>query len=276
MHVLPLIVRPCAWLLEPDLARLQARPTDGRPLSIGSDSQIDSDLAMFVYELAAKIDELSGSVVAKEANRHDGYRASWPNPRRQGSAVSDDFEAKSETVSSPALANLPPEWAGFYKNDRAIRLVITEANPSTFRARMEYPNEGTVTTVEGKIVLDAADTEVYWAKLQPRAGYMRVSIPRGRLCTHVYRPHQLRWRILGRCCRSKDARSVVPRHSSGWQVRTAIGQHEDKPKNTLRNAAQLHAEAVAARLRGTTHSAFVQCRRRGVTPAASRSRRTPR
>jgi hypothetical protein len=55
MDVLPLIVRPCAWHLEEDLAKLQARPTDGRPLSTGTDAQIDSDLSSFTYELAEKI-----------------------------------------------------------------------------------------------------------------------------------------------------------------------------------------------------------------------------
>src|SRR4051794_18392681 len=37
MDILPLILRPCAWQLETDLARLQARPELGRALSSGND-----------------------------------------------------------------------------------------------------------------------------------------------------------------------------------------------------------------------------------------------
>lgn len=55
MELLPLVVRPCAWRLEESLARLQARPTNGRALSLGSESQADSDLSAFVYELAARV-----------------------------------------------------------------------------------------------------------------------------------------------------------------------------------------------------------------------------
>jgi hypothetical protein len=45
MEILPLIVRPCAWRLETELERLQARPDLGRALSSGSDYQVDLDLA---------------------------------------------------------------------------------------------------------------------------------------------------------------------------------------------------------------------------------------
>lgn len=55
MDVLPLIVSPSAWRLEKELARLQARPTDGRALSLRSESQIDEELASFTYELAARV-----------------------------------------------------------------------------------------------------------------------------------------------------------------------------------------------------------------------------
>src|ERR1700733_11862884 len=55
MEVLPLIVRPCAWRLLNELARLQACPKGGRALSIGNEGQINSDLSDFAYELAKQI-----------------------------------------------------------------------------------------------------------------------------------------------------------------------------------------------------------------------------
>jgi hypothetical protein len=51
VRVIPLIVRPCAWQVVPWLRRLQARPRDGRPLSAGSESQVDADLAALAVEL---------------------------------------------------------------------------------------------------------------------------------------------------------------------------------------------------------------------------------
>jgi hypothetical protein len=61
-----LIVRPCAWQLEAFLAKLQARPREGRPPSLGSESRIDMDLSSFVIELANKVG-VSRSVVAAGA-----------------------------------------------------------------------------------------------------------------------------------------------------------------------------------------------------------------
>ena len=35
MQILPLITKPCAWRMAPELAALQARPADGRPFRRG-------------------------------------------------------------------------------------------------------------------------------------------------------------------------------------------------------------------------------------------------
>jgi hypothetical protein len=48
MMILPLIARPCAWRIAPELAELQARPEGGRALALGADAEIDLDLAEFV------------------------------------------------------------------------------------------------------------------------------------------------------------------------------------------------------------------------------------
>ena len=74
IDILPLIVRPCAWRLEDDLAQLQARPAAGRALSLGSQSQVDSDLSAVVYELAARIGQ------SPAAGSHPGRHHHHPMP----------------------------------------------------------------------------------------------------------------------------------------------------------------------------------------------------
>ena len=57
LQIFPLIVKPCPWQLVPWLAPLQARPTDGRPLSAGSDYQIEADLAAVAVEVHALLEK---------------------------------------------------------------------------------------------------------------------------------------------------------------------------------------------------------------------------
>ena len=52
VRIFPVIVKPCAWKQVSWLSRLQLRPKDGRPLSGGSDYQIDADLAAIAEEIA--------------------------------------------------------------------------------------------------------------------------------------------------------------------------------------------------------------------------------
>src|SRR5438309_9272123 len=85
MDILPLILRPCAWQIETDLARLQARPELGRALSSGNDYQIDLDLSLFTYELAAKIGsmETAQAIEAKELLQAHGGLAGEAQTRRR-------------------------------------------------------------------------------------------------------------------------------------------------------------------------------------------------
>ncbi len=53
LRVIPLITRPCAWQVVKVLQGLQARPRDGRPLSGGTEHQIDADLANLALEINA-------------------------------------------------------------------------------------------------------------------------------------------------------------------------------------------------------------------------------
>jgi tetratricopeptide (TPR) repeat protein len=55
VRVLPVIAKPCAWQHVPWLARMELRPKDARPLSGGTEHQIDTDLAAVANEIAAII-----------------------------------------------------------------------------------------------------------------------------------------------------------------------------------------------------------------------------
>lgn len=135
MNVLPLVTRPCAWKLEEDLARLQARPANGRPLSLGSESQVDLDLSGLIYELAAQIGK---------------------SPAAFGPSDADAI-----TVA----ADLPGEWTGHYNGTRPIRLLVHEVNNFDFRGRIEYPGEGTATNMEGTIYEQWSSNDRFWAQI---------------------------------------------------------------------------------------------------------------
>jgi hypothetical protein len=52
LRVIPLIVRPCAWQQVEWLSSIQVRPKDGRPLSGGSEHQVEEELAALASEVA--------------------------------------------------------------------------------------------------------------------------------------------------------------------------------------------------------------------------------
>ncbi len=51
VRIFPLVVEPCAWQAVKWLRAMNLRPTDGRPLSAGSENQIDADLAALTSEI---------------------------------------------------------------------------------------------------------------------------------------------------------------------------------------------------------------------------------
>lgn len=143
MDLLPLIARPCAWRLEGALAQLQSRPTDDRALSQGSESQIDSDLSTFAYELAARV----------------------------GSPPILIPPARSETpplgLTLPAreIVNLVGEWHGKYDGTRPLQLTIQEKSGNRFKGRMLYPEEKTVTVIGGTIHEDWSADDSIWSQI---------------------------------------------------------------------------------------------------------------
>jgi hypothetical protein len=136
MSVLPLIARPCAWKLEVELARLQAHPLDGRPLSLGSDGQVDLNLSEFVYELAAQIGR---------------------SPAALGLV---GFEVAAGDVNV-----LVGEWSGRYNGARSIRLLIREVNGRDFSGKLEYLDESRVTNVEGTVHERWSSSDRLWAQI---------------------------------------------------------------------------------------------------------------
>jgi hypothetical protein len=59
MLILPLIARPAAWKLVPWLSQVQVRPKFGKPLSMGTDNEIDADLTNFTYEVASLLNRFT-------------------------------------------------------------------------------------------------------------------------------------------------------------------------------------------------------------------------
>jgi len=165
MEVLPLIVRPCAWLLEPDLAKLQARPRDGRPLSLGGASQIDLDIACFIYELAAKVDEFNATIATRETTKIERFASD--------ASLVHQREPEDQRLRNKLLKRrhkniaIPLEWSGFYNKGRAIKLMIRDTTENEFRGRLEYPSEGTITIIEGRVLPDVEDAGVTWAQIGP-------------------------------------------------------------------------------------------------------------
>jgi hypothetical protein len=145
MEALPLIVRPCAWQLEGFLASLQARPREGRALSLGNESQIDLDLSAFVTELADKIGH-NRSVAARP------IQASVQSPGRRPERYFD------------ALG----EWDGHYGNGLLIHLHVEQQSPTSFSGTLAYP-DGTVTNIEGMISYHEPGDDVLWRQIGGRA-----------------------------------------------------------------------------------------------------------
>ena len=147
MRVLPLVARPCAWRLADELARLQARPPDGRPLSTGSEAQIDLDLAAFVYELAGIVGVLPNSVAAIESER----MAVRPEPPPE-TVIFAPFSPRSRPAGAVVLPRL---WRGEYPSTSMhMTLRIDRQAGPEFAGTVEYDHGG-ITQIAGRVEADA-------------------------------------------------------------------------------------------------------------------------
>jgi len=136
MNVLPLIVRPCAWRLEEDLSRWQARPPDGQPLSLGTDSQVDLELSGVVYELAAQIGKSPAAIGLSS------------------------IEAPIDYGAGPAGV-----WIGYYNGMQPVRLLIEKVDAERIAGSMEYPETGAITNIEGTIYEGKTVNDQLWVQI---------------------------------------------------------------------------------------------------------------
>lgn len=144
MLVLPLVARPCAWRLEERLAELQARPEDGRPMSAGTEAQIDLDLATFAYELAGIVGKMNAAA-EQEWQRMMGR----PEPEREDLRLATSQKTTPTTsLGSPRLERV---WRGHYdQTDMGLVLSIKEQSGAEFTGTIEY-DHGAVTEVAGRV-----------------------------------------------------------------------------------------------------------------------------
>jgi len=152
MVVLPLVVRPCAWLIAPEIADFQARPLGGRALSLATEAEVDCDVAAFVYELAALVGEPPNSMANDEAVVMRALPSSPADGDLTAGMASDSKLHAGLTLDTP-LMTAGEVWVGtYYATPRDMRLTILEQDPPKFRAKIEYLDDGSVTAVDGAYV----------------------------------------------------------------------------------------------------------------------------
>ena len=164
MEILPLVVRPCAWQLEPELAAIQVRPANGRPLAVGSDAQVDLDLAAFVYELAAMVRNSSGHLASRARDlAEEHYADSGPGGLRELAGVTVSLKAASpgrdltdagwkqpgENADREEAPQQVEAWSGSYNNDYQFRLTVIKWVEQEFEGEIDYLKQETVTQVKG-------------------------------------------------------------------------------------------------------------------------------
>jgi hypothetical protein len=131
MKVFPLIIKPCAWQLEPDLRDLELRPKNGRALSLATDGEVDTDLTSFVIELAKSLGQFNESVAR--------------NTQDKGSVIAG-------------------VWSGRYgPTRRQLELTVGEVKSKGFKGRMQYIGQGIETAITGQLVdlLEPSEEETW-------------------------------------------------------------------------------------------------------------------
>jgi len=147
MQILPLIARPCAWRIAPELAELQSRPADGRALALNDNAQIDLALAEFVYELADRLTQLPASVASEERTLH---RTAATEIRSAAQSGPGTLRSRRVNIGSAAPFKQGQTWAGIYHpTERRLRLVIVELAGRQLIGRIEY-DDHSVTDVKGE------------------------------------------------------------------------------------------------------------------------------
>ena len=174
MLILPLIARPCAWGLVPWLSRIEVRPKHGKPLSMGSDNDIDAELASFTSEVASLLNRSAPGPPVTTVSAYKEFERAC-NALRQTGQVVDDHVVTS--ILTEAIKHGAPVYNGGspidcariyrYAANRLIELIRTNQSsarhtrvpPGVREAENLLP---AITPAEGAITAENAD-ELAWA-----------------------------------------------------------------------------------------------------------------
>jgi tetratricopeptide (TPR) repeat protein len=111
-EIFPLIVTPCAWDKVSWLVGFQVRPRDGRPLSGGTEYQIDTDLTAFVKEVTHILSQEQGQQTPQalpvEAEPPAPTKR-FPNKRHRFTALIAIFLIVGLALTGYFLSRVPPE-----------------------------------------------------------------------------------------------------------------------------------------------------------------------
>jgi hypothetical protein len=98
LHVIPIIVRPCAWRAIDWLAQMQLRPQDGKPLNRGGSAHADSDLTDIALEVRALMSGAPTSSIASSVRPSQANRSPEPRPKGLASRRRNDFPSTSRST----------------------------------------------------------------------------------------------------------------------------------------------------------------------------------
>ncbi len=126
IRIFPIIVRPCLWRNVEWLARMNARPKDGTPLSVGNEQQIETNLVAIAGEIAALIKNEfpSPTFTRDETTPHA--------PARRTTPPTFDFKRKAALVD--ALLACPA------MSDRSKRDVVVNDLPDDIEGNINRGN----------------------------------------------------------------------------------------------------------------------------------------
>jgi hypothetical protein len=114
LHIVPILVTPCAWRQVPWLARMQFRPLDARPLSAGTEHQIETDLAAIAEEIAALIQPATSETTPANVQRQGATpdpAAVRARPVETGERRTDQPVQYSGQIKIAICSRLLADWS---------------------------------------------------------------------------------------------------------------------------------------------------------------------
>jgi Bacterial Death-like domain 3/TIR domain len=114
LHIVPILVMPCAWKQVPWLARMQLRPIDARPLSAGNDHQIETELTAIAEEIAALIRRATPETTFANVQETDATPAAAEvsaRPVETGQRRADQTARYSGQIKLAICSRLLADWS---------------------------------------------------------------------------------------------------------------------------------------------------------------------